>query len=102
MFYSGVTIFERSELLICRLHQFGLYGVCQKLCTARFWICLAIKKRRQESGRDGVTQDAAYKKFCWSFSLYRPSRSLEQFQTRGLESTAGQKCASRSTEFASR
>ena len=24
MSYSGGTIFERSELLICRVHQFGL------------------------------------------------------------------------------
>ena len=24
MSYPGVTIFERSELLICRVHQFGL------------------------------------------------------------------------------
>ena len=27
MSYSGVTIFEPSELLICRVHQFGLGSV---------------------------------------------------------------------------
>ena len=48
-----------------------------------------------------MTQDAAYKEFCWTFPLYRPSRSLEQFRTQGLESTAGQRCARESTEFAS-
>ena len=48
-----------------------------------------------------MTQDAAHKEFCWAFPLYRPSRSLEQFQTQGLESTAGQRCARKSTEFAS-
>ena len=31
-----------------------------------------------------MTQDAAHKGFCWIFPLYRPSRSLEQFRTRGL------------------
>ena len=31
MSYSGVTIFERSELLICRVHQFGLE--CAKNCA---------------------------------------------------------------------
>ena len=48
-----------------------------------------------------MTQDAAYKEFCWAFPLYRPSRSLEQFRTQSLESTAGQRCARKSTEFAS-
>ena len=48
-----------------------------------------------------MTQDAAHKEFCWTFPLYRPSRSLEQFRTQGLESTAGQRCARISTEFAS-
>ena len=36
--------------------------------------------------------------------LYRPSRSLEQFRTKGflhIESTAVQRCARKSTEFAS-
>ena len=37
-----------------------------------------------------MTQDAAHKGFCWTFPLYRPSRSLEQFRTQGLESTAVQ------------
>ena len=31
MSYSGVAIFERSELLICRVHPFGLE--CIKTCT---------------------------------------------------------------------
>ena len=48
-----------------------------------------------------MTQDAAHKKFCRTFPLYRPSRSLDQFRTQGLESTAGQKCARKSTDFAS-
>ena len=48
-----------------------------------------------------MTQDAAYKEFCWAFPLYRPSRPLEQFRTQGLESTAGQRCVRKSTEFAS-
>ena len=44
MSYSGVTIFERSELLICRVHQFGLECFkTEKLCTAGCWICPAIK-----------------------------------------------------------
>ena len=52
-----------------------------------------------------MTQDAAHKGFCWTFTLYRPSRSLEQFRTKGfmcIESTdAVQRCARKSTEFAS-
>ena len=43
-----------------------------------------------------VTQDAAHKGFCWTFPLYRPSRSLEQFRTQGflrIESTDVQRCA---------
>ena len=51
-----------------------------------------------------MTQDAAHKEFCWTFPLYRTSRSLEQFQTQGflrIESTAVQRCARKSTEFAS-
>ena len=51
-----------------------------------------------------VTQDAAHKGFCWTFPLYRPSRSLEQFHTQGflpMGSTAVQRCARKSTEFAS-
>ena len=31
-----------------------------------------------------MTQDAAHKGFCWTFPLYRPSRSLEHFRTQGL------------------
>ena len=31
MSYSGVTMFERSELLICREYQFGLE--CVKNCA---------------------------------------------------------------------
>ena len=31
MSYSGVAISERSELLICRVHQFGLE--CIKKCA---------------------------------------------------------------------
>ena len=51
-----------------------------------------------------MTQDAAHEGFCWTFPLYRPSRSLEQFRTQGflpIESTAVQRCASKNTEFAS-
>ena len=51
-----------------------------------------------------MTQDAAHKGFCWTFPLYRPSRSLEQFRTEGflrIESTAVQMCARKSTEFTS-
>ena len=48
-----------------------------------------------------MTQDAVHKEFCWTFPLYRPSRSLEQFRAQGLESTAGQRCARKSSEFAS-
>ena len=48
-----------------------------------------------------MTEDAAHEEFCLTFPLYRPSRSLEQFRTQGLESTAGQRCARKSTEFAS-
>ena len=51
-----------------------------------------------------MTRDAAQKRICWIFPLYRPSRSLEQFRTQGflrIESTAVQRCAHKSTEFAS-
>ena len=51
-----------------------------------------------------MTQYAAHKGFCWTFPLYRPLRSFEQFRTPGflrIESTAVQKCARKSTEFAS-
>ena len=51
-----------------------------------------------------MKQDAAHKGFCWTFPLYRPLRSLEQFQTQDflrIESTAVQRCARKSTEFAS-
>ena len=44
------------------------------------------------------------KGFCWTFPLYRSSRFLEQFRTQGflqIESTAVQRCARKSTEFAS-
>ena len=49
------------------------------------------------------TQDSTHKGFCWTFPLYRPLRSLEQFRTQDflrIESTAVQRCAR--TEFASR
>ena len=51
-----------------------------------------------------MTQDAAHKGFYWTFPLYRLLRSLEQFRTQGflrIESTAVQRCARKSTEFAS-
>ena len=83
-------------------------GVYKKQCTVRCWICPAIKKRRREPGRDGISlvkQDAAHKGFCWTFPLYRPLRSLEQFRTQGFlhieSTTAVQRCARKSTEFAS-
>ena len=78
-----------------------------KRCTVRCWICPAIKKRRREPRRDGISlvkQDAAHKGFCWTFPLYRPLRSLEQIRTQGflrIESTAVQRCARKSTGFAS-
>ena len=31
-----------------------------------------------------VKQDAAHKGFYWTFPLYRPLRSLEQFRTQGF------------------
>ena len=81
--------------------------VYKKRCTVRCWICPAIKKRRREPGRDGISsvkQVAAHKGFCCTFLLYRPLRSLEQFRTQGflrIESTAVKRCARKSTEFAS-
>ena len=81
--------------------------VYKKRCTVRCWICPAIKTRMREPGRDGISlvkQDTAHKGFCWTFPLYRPLRSLEQFRTQGflrIESTAVQRCARKSTEFAS-
>ena len=53
-----------------------------------------------------MTQDAAHKGFCWAFPLYGLSRSLliEQFRTQDflpIESTAIQRCACKSIEFAS-
>ena len=44
-----------------------------------------------------------YSAFLNTFPLYRPSRFLEQFRTQGflrIESTAVQRCARKSTEFA--
>ena len=51
-----------------------------------------------------VTQDAAHQGLCWTFPLYRPSRSLEQFRTQvflRIESAAVQRCARKTIEFAS-
>ena len=52
-----------------------------------------------------ASQDAAHKGFCRTFPLYRPSRFLEQFRTQGFlrikSTTAVQRCAGKSTEFAS-
>ena len=82
------------------------WSVLKKLCTVRCWICLAIKKRRREPVRDGISlvkQDAAHEGFCWTFPLYIPLRSFEQFRTQGflrIESTAVQRYARKSTEFA--
>ena len=63
-----------------------------------------VGENRGERGISLVTQDAAHKGFCWTFPLYRPSRSLEQLRTQGflrIESTAVQRCARKSTEFVS-
>ena len=87
---------ERSELLICRVYQFGLE--CIKNC-ALYGVEFARRQKnvgenRGEMGISLATRDAAHKGFCWTFPLYRPSRSLEQFQTRGfmrIESTAVQR-----------
>ena len=52
-----------------------------------------VGKNRVETGISLVTLDAAHKGFCWTFPLYRPSRSLEQFRTQEflpIESTAVQ------------
>ena len=57
-----------------------------------------------EMGISLVTQAAAHKEFCGTFPLHKPSRSLEQFRTQGflcIASTAVQRCARKSTEFAS-
>ena len=49
-----------------------------------------------------VTQDAAHEGFCWTFPLYRPSLSLEQFRTQSfLHIAAVQRFSRESTEFAS-
>ena len=58
-----------------------------------------VGDNRGEMGISLVTQDAAHKEFCWTFPLYRPSRSLEGFLR--IESTAARRCACKSTEFAS-
>ena len=63
-----------------------------------------VGENRGEMGISLVTQDAALKGFCWTFPLYRPSRSLKQFRTQGflrIESTAVQRCARKSVKFAS-
>ena len=55
-------------------------------------------------GISSVTQDTAHKGFCWAFPLYRPLHSLEQLRTQSflrIESTPVQRCARKSTEFAS-
>ena len=43
-----------------------------------------VGDNRGTMGISLVTQDAAHKGFCWTFPLYRPSRSLEQFRTQGF------------------
>ena len=52
-----------------------------------------------------ASQDAAHKGLRWTFPFYRPSRFLEQFRTQGFprieSTTAVQRCAGKSTEFAS-
>ena len=63
-----------------------------------------VDENQGEMGISLVTQDAVHKGCCWTFPSYRPSRSLEQFRMQGLlriESTAVQRCARKSTEFAS-
>ena len=65
------------------------------------------KNRRREPGRDvKILSDRMLRiEGCWTFPLYRPSRALEQFRTQGflrIESTAAvQRCARKSTEYAS-
>ena len=60
---------------------------------------------REKIGISLVTQDDAHKGFGWTFLLCRPSRSLEQFRTQGflriVSTAAVQRCARKSTEFAS-
>ena len=53
MSFSGVTIFERSELA-SNLQSVSIWaGVCQKLCTAGCWICPAIKNVGENRGEMG-------------------------------------------------
>ena len=41
-------------------------------------------ENRGETGISLVAQDAAHKGFGWTFPLYRPSLSLEQFSNTGF------------------
>ena len=65
------------------------------------------KKRRREPGRDGNILSGTgccALRVLLEIPVYRPSRSLDQFRTQGflpIESTAVQRCARESTEFAS-
>ena len=71
-----------------------------------------MKTRKREPGRDVKIlgdrmlhiKGSAGHSSCWTFQLYRPSRSLAQFRTQGflrIESTAVQRCARMNTESAS-
>ena len=89
----SIAYCERSALLTCKVQQLGLECIKTVHCTV---LDLPDDKRTQaRTGKDGNilsdTQDAAHKGFCWTFPLYRPLRSLEQFRTQGflrIESTA--------------
>ena len=59
---------ERGELLICRVHQFGLERIKSSALYGGCWIFPAIKKNvgenRGEMEISLVAQDAAHKGFC--------------------------------------
>ena len=65
---------------------------------------LNLHRDEKSLARTGERCEAAHKGFCWTFPLYKPSRSLQQFRTQDflrIGSTAVQRCARKSTEFAS-
>ena len=104
-FLKTNTHFFNFELLICRVHQLGLECIKKSALYGAGFARRQINvgENRGEIAVSLMTQNAAHKGFCWTFPLYRPLRSLEQFRTQGflrIESTI-QRCARKSTGFAS-
>ena len=85
--FFSIFYCERSELLDLSAGCINLGWSVSKTVHCRVLNLPGDKKRKREPGETGislVTQDAAHQGFCWTFPLYRPSRSLEQFRTQSF------------------